>query len=189
MHPGVHAETNPDKPAYIMGGSGDVVTYAQLNDRSNQLAQLLYDRGLRPGDGIAICMENNARYLEVTWAAQRSGLYYTCISSRLTREEAEYIVNDCGAKAYVTSKEKAELAEQLRDAIPNVHTRLMAYGTIDGYESYEDAIAQHEAKPLVEQLEGSDMLYSSGTTGRPKGVKPPLTLAPLGTPTGVTMLG
>src|SRR5688500_19551389 len=136
MHPGVHAEANPDTVAYVMGGSGETVTYKQLDDRSNQMAQLLHDRGLRPGDGVAICMENNARYLEATWAAQRSGLYYTCISSRLTREEAEYIVNDCGAKAYITSDEKRELAEQLRDAMPNVHTRLMAYGTLDGHESY-----------------------------------------------------
>ena len=103
MHPGVHAEKNPDKPAYIMGGTGETVTYKELDDRSNQLAQLLHDRGLRPGDVIAICMENNARYLEATWAAQRSGLYYTCVSSRLTREEAEYIVNDCGAKALIIS--------------------------------------------------------------------------------------
>ena len=189
MHPGVHAETNPDKPAYIMGGTGDVVTYAELNDRSNQLAQLLYERGLRPGDGIAICMENNARYLEATWAAQRSGLYYTCISSRLTLAEADYIVNDCGAKAYITSDEKRELAEQLRDRMPNVETRLMAYGVLDGFESYELAVAAHPAKPIDDEVEGTDMLYSSGTTGRPKGVKPPLTKAAFGTPTGVTALG
>ena len=189
MHPGVHAAEHPDKVAYVMATTGESVTYNELDDRSNQLAQLLYERGLRPGDGISILMENNARYLEVTWAAQRSGLYYTCISSRLTKDEAEYIVNDCGALAFVTSKEKAGLAAELADAIPNVHTRLMAYGTIDGYDSYEDAIAQHPAQPLEKQLEGSDMLYSSGTTGRPKGVKPPLTLAELGTPTGVTVLG
>src|SRR5207249_44324 len=138
MYPGAHAEKNPDKVAYVMAGSGEAVTFKELDDRSNQLAQLLYARGLRPGDGIAVCMENNARYLEVTWAAQRSGLYYTCISSRLTFNEAEYIVNDCGAKAYITSNEKRELAEQLADHMPNVHTRLMCYGTIDGYESYEE---------------------------------------------------
>ena len=191
-HPGVFAEKNPDKPAYIMGGSGEVVTYKELEDRSNQLAQLLYDRGLRPGDGIAICMENNARYLEATWAAQRSGLYYTCISSRLTREEAEYIVNDCAAKAYITSNEKRELAEQLKDVMPNVHTRLMCYAggnLVDTYESYEDVVGGYPATPIAEQVEGTDMLYSSGTTGRPKGVKPPLTMQPYGTPTPVTGLG
>ncbi|HEX2851177.1 MAG TPA: AMP-binding protein [Acidimicrobiales bacterium] len=189
MHPGVHAEKNPDKLAYVMARNGEQVTYKQLDDRSNQLAQLLYDRGLRPGDSVAICMENNARYLEACWAAQRSGLYFTCVSSRLTTDEAEYIVNDCGAKAYITSFEKRELAESLVDKMPEVHTRLMCYGTIDGYEAYEDVVYAYPAKPLDEQLEGTDMLYSSGTTGRPKGVKPPLPLQPLGTPTGVTMLG
>src|SRR5688500_19117285 len=130
MHPGVHAEANPDTVAYVMGGSGETVTYKQLDDRSNQMAQLLHDRGLRPGDSVAICMENNARYLEATWAAQRSGLYYTCVSSRLTVSEAEYILNDCGAKAFITSAEKRELANDLRDKIPNVDTRLLIGGTV-----------------------------------------------------------
>jgi len=189
MHPGAIAEVTPDKPAYVMGGSGEVVTYAELDARSNQLAQLLYERGLRPGDVVAICMENNARYLEATWAAQRSGLYYTCISSRLTVEEAEYIVNDSDAQALVTSYELRALAEQLRDRMPRVHTRLMAYGTIDGFEAYEEVVGAQPRSPLAEQVEGTDMLYSSGTTGRPKGVRPLLTKAPIGTPTPVTLLG
>ena len=84
MYPATHAATTPDKPAHVMAGSGEVVTFAQLDQRSNQLAQLLHQRGLRTGDGISVLMENNARYLEVAWAAQRSGLYYTAISSRLT---------------------------------------------------------------------------------------------------------
>ena len=104
-YPGTFAETTPDKPAYVMGGSGEVVTYKQLDDESNQLAQLLYERGLRPGDAIAVCMENNAAYFKVVWAAQRSGLYYTAASSRLTAAELEYIVNDCGAKAFIASYE------------------------------------------------------------------------------------
>jgi len=189
MHPGVHAASTPDKIAYVLAASGEQVTYAELNDRSNQLAQLLFDRGLRPGDSIAICMENNARYLEATWAAQRSGLYYTCVSSRLTFGEAEYILNDCEAKAYITSTEKRELAEQLSAAMPNVHTRLMVDGTIDGFESYEDAVTAYPAEPIAEELEGSDMLYSSGTTGRPKGVKTPLARTELGANAGgVAML-
>ncbi len=189
MHPGVHAEKNPGKLAYVMARSGEQVTYKELDDRSNQLAQLLYDRGLRPGDAVAICMENNARYLEACWAAQRSGLYYTCVSSRLTTEEAEYIVNDCGAKVYITSNEKRDLGASLLDKMPNVHTRLMCYGAIEGYEAYEEVVDAYPAKPLDEQVEGADMLYSSGTTGRPKGVRTPLPLAPLGTPSGVSLLG
>lgn len=180
MHPGIHAENQPDKVAYVMAGSGETVTYRQLDERSNQLAQVLFERGLRFGQTIAICMENNVHYLVATWAAQRSGLYYTCVSSRLTAGEAEYILNDSDAQALITSVDRCDLADELRDRIPNVHTRLMIGGTIDGFESYSEAMAAAPAEPLADQLEGADMLYSSGTTGRPKGVKAPLGRRPLG---------
>jgi acyl-CoA synthetase (AMP-forming)/AMP-acid ligase II len=188
MYVATHAKDTPDKVAYVMGGTGLAVTYKELDDRSNQLAQLLFDRGLRPGDAIAICMENHPRYFEATWAAQRSGLYYTAASSRLTNEELEYIVNDCGAKALITSKYKADDVAALD--IPNVHTRLMLDGTIDGFESYEDAAAQYPAEPIAEEREGTDMLYSSGTTGRPKGIRVPLNpdAKPGDAPTGVEAL-
>jgi long-chain acyl-CoA synthetase len=190
MYPGIYAQTTPDKPAYIMGGTGETVTYKELDDRSNQLSQLLYDRGLRPGDSICICMENNATYLVATWAGQRSGLYYTAASSRLTPEELEYIVNDCGAKALIISITKADVATDLLDKMPNVHTRLMVGGVVDGYESFEDVVGKYPTEPIAEQYEGRDMLYSSGTTGRPKGVKVPLSGQRLDQPTdGVTALG
>ena len=98
MYPGQHAESFPDKPAYIMADSGETVTYRQLDERSNRCAHLLRSLGLVPGDSIAIFMENHARFLEICWAAQRSGLYYTAISSRLTAAEVAYIVGDCGAR-------------------------------------------------------------------------------------------
>src|SRR5438270_12738170 len=94
LYPGTHARNHPDKAAYIMGATGRTVTYKELDDRSNQLAQLLYQRGLRRGDGMALCMENNDTYFPVTWAGARSGLYYTAVSSRLTAGEVEYIVDD-----------------------------------------------------------------------------------------------
>jgi acyl-CoA synthetase (AMP-forming)/AMP-acid ligase II len=187
MYLATHAQNTPDKAAYVMGGTGQVVTYRELDDRSNQLSQLLFDRGLRPGDAIAICMENHPRYFEATWAGQRSGLYYTAASSRLTTDELEYIVNDCGAKALITSKHKADDVAALD--IPNVHTRLMLDGVIDGFESYEEAVAAYPAEPIAREREGTDMLYSSGTTGRPKGVRVPLTDAPPGErPTGIEFL-
>jgi acyl-CoA synthetase (AMP-forming)/AMP-acid ligase II len=189
MYPGAHAQTNPDKPAVIMGGSGEVVTYDQLDKGSNQLAQVLRSRGLKQGDSIAICMENNARYLQATWAAQRSGLYYTAASSRLTPGELEYIVNDCGAQALITSYEKRDVAADLLDKMPNVHTRLMIGGVIDGYESYEEVVGSASVDEVADPAQGQDMLYSSGTTGRPKGVKIPLTGAPPDAPTGVAGLG
>jgi len=188
MYPQVHARQTPDKAAYIMARSGEVVTYRQLNDRSNRCAQLLYALGLRSGDTVAIFMDNNPRYFELCWAAQRSGLYYTCISSRLTAPEVAYIVNDCGAKVLFTSAAKSEVASDLRALVPDLRAAFMIGATVEGYESYEDATATQSCEPLAEELEGSDMLYSSGTTGRPKGVKPPLPNAPAGTPPALLML-
>ena len=103
MHPYIHAQKNPHKAAYIMAGSGETVTYGQLDDRSNQGAQLFRSIGLNAGDVVAIMLENHPRYFEITWAAQRSGLYYACISSKLSAGEVEYILKDCGAKAFITS--------------------------------------------------------------------------------------
>src|SRR5690606_4110634 len=118
------------------------------------------------------------------------GLYYTAMSSRLTTEEMAYILSDCNAQAFITSQYKAGQAAELSDQMPKVKVRLMMDGLIDGYESYEDAIAAQPATPLDEErVEGQDMLYSSGTTGQPKGVKVALPNAPLGEGgDGVTML-
>jgi long-chain acyl-CoA synthetase len=188
MYPGTHARTSPDKPAIVMA-NGETVTYKQLDDRSNQFAQLLHARGLRTGDSVAICMENNATYLAAAWGAQRSGMYYTAASSRLTSGELEYIVNDCAAQVLVTSYEKRDVAAELADRIPGVHTRLMVGGTIDGFESYEDVVGAQPAEELPDMVEGQDMLYSSGTTGRPKGVKVALQNQPVPTPGSVSGLG
>ena len=189
MYPGAHAAATPDKAAYIMASTGEVVTYQQLDERSNQLAQLLYARGLRPGDSIAICMENNATYLVATWAAHRSGLYYTAASSRLTAEELEYIVNDCGAQAFIAGATKREVAEAIAPNIPNVHTRLAVGGQIDGFEAYDEVVAAQPTTPLADEPQGWDLLYSSGTTGRPKGVKVALSGLPVAeAPYAVLML-
>ncbi len=187
MFPGAHALTTPDKPAYIMASTGKTVTYKELNDASNQVAQMLWALGLRRGDSIAIMMENNPQYFVICWAAQRSGLQYTAASSRLTVGELEYIINDCGAQAFFTSYEKRELATAVRPLIPNVKGTYVVDGAVDGYESLEDAMARFPADPIAEECEGGDMLYSSGTTGRPKGVKTPLSFAPMGT--GPSLLG
>jgi acyl-CoA synthetase (AMP-forming)/AMP-acid ligase II len=181
MYPAVHARETPEKAAIVMASTGEVVTYRELDERSNRCAQLLWDAGLRPGDGIALLLENHPRFFEIAWAAQRSGLYYTAVSSRLTAPEVEYIVNDCGARAFITSFAKREVAEGLRERLPGVRHRLMLSGTVPGYAAYEQSAARYSAHPLARELEGSDLLYSSGTTGRPKGVKPPLSEKPAGT--------
>ncbi|HUJ47519.1 MAG TPA: AMP-binding protein, partial [Rhizomicrobium sp.] len=135
MHPAIHAQATPDKPAIIMAGSGESLTYLELEERSNQGAQLFRKLGLKPGDAIALFMENNLRYLEICWAAQRAGLYFTCISSRLTPPEVEYIVRDCGATALIASAGLAKTAAELATLMPDV-VLLMVGGTADGYASY-----------------------------------------------------
>jgi long-chain acyl-CoA synthetase len=183
MHPGAHAATSPDKPAYVMAASGETVTYRDLDAGSNRFAHVLRDTGLALRDGMALCLENHPRYYEIVWGAQRSGLYYTAASTRLTPGELEYILNDCGAKVFVTSHAMAPLAEAVRDRVPGVVRRLMVGGTIPGYESYEAAVSAAPATPIADEREGADLLYSSGTTGRPKGVKFPLRGDALGSPT------
>ena len=189
MYPGVHAQTTPDKPAFIMAGTGQVVTYKELDEGSNRLAHVFADAGLTEGDSVALMLENNPRFYEVIWAAQRAGLYYTAISSRLTAEEAAYIINDCGAKAFVTGKALAPVASELVGQMPNVKVALMMDGVISGYESYEETVAAKPTTPIANEREGADMLYSSGTTGRPKGVRVPLPGVAAGAPSAVQILG
>ena len=181
LQPGTYAVTHPDKPAVIMASTGEQVTYAQLEARSRRLAQLLHARGLREGDRVAILLENNPRYFEVAWAAQRSGMYAVPINWHLKANEAGYIIRDCGAKAIVTSSGLAEIANDLLGDLDEAHVRLMMDGTVEGFEGYEEAVAAHDPDPLERELEGGIMYYSSGTTGQPKGIKPPLSGQPFGT--------
>ena len=104
MFPGQIATVPPDKPAVIMASTSQVITYKELDEAANRLSQLLYQHGLRPGDHIAICLENHPRYFEVIWGCHYAGLIYTACSSRLTSDELTYIINDCNAKAFITSK-------------------------------------------------------------------------------------
>jgi acyl-CoA synthetase (AMP-forming)/AMP-acid ligase II len=190
MFPGSFATSTPDKPAVIMATTGQVITYAELDAEANRLSHIFRSAGLVPGDHVALCLENNPRFLSVMWGAHYAGLYYTAMSSRLTTEEMAYIIEDCGAQAFVTSSYKAGQAAELVDQMPGVKVRLMIDGTVEGYDSYEDGIAAQPATPLDEdRVEGQDMLYSSGTTGLPKGVEVPLLDAPLGEGNdGVTVL-
>ena len=162
-----------------MGGSGFTQTFAELDAAANRLSHLLRSAGLEPGDHIAICMENHDRYLEVVWGCHYAGLVYTCTSSRLQSGELEYILNDCEARAFITSQYKAEQAAEIVANTPGVELRLMLDGVIDGYESYEDAVAEQPVEPLEHRIAGTDMLYSSGTTGRPKGVALPFKATPM----------
>jgi len=174
MHPRFHARVTPDKPAYVLARSGEVVTYRQLDERSNQVAHLLRRRGLRPGAGIALLQVNDRHFHELCWGAQRAGLYYTPLSTHLTAGEVEYIARDCGAEVLIASCALRDVAAALVGRLPTVHTRLMIGGTAPGFASYEDAVVGQPTTPIADECEGQDMLYSSGTTGHPKGIRLPL---------------
>ncbi len=169
-----HARLTPDKPAMISAETGKAVTFAELNARSNRLARFLQGQGLGRGDHIALLMENNLSFMDPVWAAFRSGLYLTSINRYLPPDEAAYIADDCGAKAIITSYEKRETAAVLANLIPGCPIRLMVGGVIPGWASYEDALASASPEPLEQEWMGDSMLYSSGTTGRPKGILRPL---------------
>ncbi|MFN3523328.1 MAG: acyl-CoA synthetase [Phenylobacterium sp.] len=188
MHPATHAKTHPDRAAYIMAGGGETVTYRQLDERSNQGAHLFRSLGLKPGDVIAILLDNHPRYFEVAWAAQRCGLYYTCISSKLSAGEIDYIVKDCEAQVLITSAGVGPVIDELPPLLGGLKKLYMVGEARAPYESFEAARAAFPTTPIADETAGTDMLYSSGTTGRPKGIKPPLTGGPIDQPNPLAMM-
>ena len=179
MHPGVFAAKEPERPAVIMG-AGPVVTFAELEARSNQVAWLARRCGLRPGDGLAVIAENRPELFYLAWGAQRSGLQFTAVNWHLTGEEASYIVTDCGARIVVVSHQLAGLAAQLGPVLAPDVRRLMIGGTIPGWDAFTDAVGTLPTTPIPDESEGDIMLYSSGTTGRPKGIRRPVSGAAFG---------
>ncbi|MEM9738256.1 MAG: acyl-CoA synthetase [Pseudomonadota bacterium] len=173
MHPSHFAKTHPDKPAYVMVGSGEEVTFAQLEARSNQTAHALREAGCSAGDTIALFADNSPRYFEICWAAQRSGLYFVCISSRLTGPEVAYILSDSGAKLLLAGAPLGQAAIEGADDA-GIATRWSIDGDLPGFERLETLRAAYPDTPIADEMAGTDMLYSSGTTGRPKGLRPPL---------------
>ncbi|WP_327103569.1 AMP-binding protein [Nonomuraea glycinis] len=182
MYPGAIAAVSPDKPAVIMAGSGQVITYRRLDEESNRLAHLFRAAGLRPGDHVAFMLGNHPLFLAIAWAAHRSGLYYTAINSRLQAAELSYIIENCGARVFISSADLADVAISATTGTTGVELRLMLDGVADGFESYEEAVAGQPVTPIDDECQGTDMLYSSGTTGMPKGIKPALAHAPLTEP-------
>ncbi len=176
MYPGQHVVQRADQPAVIMAGSGETITYRELEARSNRLAHLLRAVGLKRLDHYAIFLENHPRYVECCAAGERSGLYYTAINSFLTADELAYIVNNSLSKVLITSEAKREVAiAALRDC-PKVELCLIVDGPGAGerVRNLGEATAEFPSTPIADESLGSAMLYSSGTTGRPKGVLRPL---------------
>ena len=167
------ALATPDKPAIIMHPSGVVVTFGELEARANQLAHLFRSAGLVEGDAVAILMENSEHMHAVMWAARRAGLYYVPINTHLTAAEVAYIVDNSSAKAIVGSggllDTLAGLGAELPGGLPAV--RLIVDGVLDGWQQYPECVAEQPVTPLDDEIEGDLLQYSSGTTGRPKGIK------------------
>ena len=173
MYPGIHAATHPDRAAVIMTGSGQTVTYAQLEDRSLRLANWFRQAGLRKGDVIALMSDNDARVFEVYWAAQRSGLYLTSINYRLRPDEVEYILQNSGARALLVGRGGTDVATAI-GPIPTLEHRIAFEGDVPGFHNLDELVSSASSIRPDHEPRGADMLYSSGTTGRPKGVRPPL---------------
>ena len=180
MHPLFRAQITPDKIAYQMAGSGEAITYRELDEASNRGAQLFRSLGLKPQDHIALLVENSIRFMEICWAAQRCGLFYTAISTYLTDAEIAYIVRDCGAKIFVLSARAGHDVAALKELCGPGLKIYVSGETRPASLSWDQAIARQPATPIADEICGYDMLYSSGTTGRPKGVKPQFKNEPLG---------
>ncbi|UZW56005.1 acyl-CoA synthetase [Sphingobium sp. JS3065] len=170
QHPAQHAREMPDKPAYIMAGTGKVVTYGELDRRSTQIARLFRSLGLGAGDHIALLLPNDEHFMQICWGAQRSGLIYTPISTHLKRDEIGYILQNSDAALLVTSAAFAPLiceGEQAGIALPHL---FLVDGAAPGFASWPEAIAAQSDQPIADEQAGARMVYTSGTTGQPKGV-------------------
>jgi fatty-acyl-CoA synthase len=185
MTPSWHAIHTPDAPAIVMGATGETTTYAQLEDSSARLARALRSRGITEGAHIAILMENSQQFLAAGWAAQRSGLHYTAINTHLRPAEVQYVLDDCGATALLSSEAMAATVAGLD--LARVPVRIAGVGELTGFERYAEVLASEQPGPLEDEREGSEMLYSAGTTGRPKGVRKPLPGTAFGDPSAASV--
>jgi len=174
MYPGHWASRAPDKVAVAMVGDDRVLTNRELESRSRRLAQYWRRKGLCAGDHVAIMAENAPEYFEAYWAAMRSGLYFTPVNRYLHADEAAYILGNSGAKSLVTTQALASVAAEALNHNPQCVHNLLIGDPPAGFEGYETALAGERDEPLAHEPRGEVMVYSSGTTGRPKGIKRPL---------------
>ena len=178
MYPGNLAKKYEDRPAFIMASTGETVTYREFEERSNQLAHFLRDEGLEKGDHYSIFMENNNRYLESNSAGERAGLVYTCINSYLKEEELAYILVNSDSKILITSISKLDIVKKAVKQCSFLK-KILVVGAEetplpDGMHDFVRTISQNPTSPIPDESLGAAMLYSSGTTGRPKGILRPL---------------
>jgi fatty-acyl-CoA synthase len=172
MYVGAMAQKYPDKAAILY--RDQTVTYAELDARSNQLAHQFRSWGLQEGDSIAVLIGNEPSFYEFHWAAMRAGLYFTPINVHLAPGEMAYIANDCDAKVLAVSDAMRDVAAQIAGELPKLEHRIIAGGMLNGFEPYPQMVSELPTTAIADEREGMPMLYSSGTTGRPKGVRRPL---------------
>ncbi|ORW91033.1 acyl-CoA synthetase [Mycobacterium sp. IEC1808] len=163
-----HASTAAESPALLVADGG-TITYGDLYEKSQRVAATLHTAGLRRGDGVALVLPNRPEFFEITWGCQLSGLYYTAVNTHFTPDEVAYVIEDSDAQAVFVDASMADLAAHLRAANPRVGIHLAVGGALPGWQSYDDALAAAGDPPPMS--DGSEMLYSSGTTGRPKAVR------------------
>ena len=179
-YPGAYVDRSGSKPAVIVAETGASMTYAELDAYANRLGRLYQAMGIQPGDHVAYCFENRLECIAVQWGAHYVGLYYTFISNRLTAGEVSYIVGDCDAKVLVVSAKTDPAVIAAVRAMPNAPKLFTLDDAATDLPSLTKAITGLDADPIAGTFEGTDMLYSSGTTGKPKGVRSALTGKPLG---------
>jgi acyl-CoA synthetase (AMP-forming)/AMP-acid ligase II len=187
-HPSAHAASAPDRLAVVVPSTGETRTYAELEANSNRIAAMLRSRGLQRGDVVAVVMPNDVTWYEIVWGVQRCGMYLVPVNWHLAAKEAAYIVRDCEAKALFAAASLADNIAEYGSAAANVSLRISVGGELPGFEPLEEAIAGQPDTPSPDDVEGSWMFYSSGTTGQPKGIKPGLPTIGLGETNPLVML-
>ena len=181
-HPGMFAERTPDRPAVIFGASGARLSFAEFEALSNRFAHLLRGVGVTRGDRVAVLLENHLMYLALAWGAFRSGARFVAIATHLSADEVDYILSDCGASVLVTSKFMLGTASKARMAGIPEHRRFIVDGAEPGFVELDPELARQPTTPIADQAEGVEMLYSSGTTGRPKGILKAMPTGAFGVP-------
>ncbi|WP_257890432.1 AMP-binding protein [Rhodococcus sp. USK10] len=171
------ASRTPDRVALIMNDTGEQRTYREFEDAANQVAHLLRSYGLEPADRVAVFMTNSLQMLEVEGGAERTGLYYTLVNSHLTSAEASWIINDCRARVVFTTSTIAEAAHQLPALCPGVEHWVMVDADAAPFVDYAEEIGSQPVSHVPDERLGLPMHYSSGTTGRPKGILRPMPVA------------
>lgn len=188
MHPAIHAQTYPDKQAVVMASSGAGLTYSELDEASNQAAHAFRTLGLKRGDVVAVVLESTIDVFPIAWGTQRAGLYLTAISTKVSPEDLVYIVRDCGASVLIVSDSLALIAMRAV-AMEGAPCSFLVHGAREKFSSWAELANAQPRSPIPDESPGTDMLYSSGTTGRPKGVRPPLPPGPVDGPNSMTGLG